>query len=506
MNIALFAISTAISLLLTPFLVKRVGVDAYGFITLANSFVSYVAVLTVALNSMSSRYISIAANSGDLYQANIYFNSVIIANVCMAAFLVIPLAEFVVHISSFLNVPSRLIMDVQITFSLAFFNLLLGLLGNAYSVAAFCKNRVDISANITIIGNVIRAIAMIILFSMFQPRIYFITLTMVVITVYSFVVNYHVTKNLMPELRASPRSSSWRAVKQLISSGIWNSSNQLGGILLNSIDVLLANIFIGAVVSGQLGVAKTMPNFIYSLLGMISAAFLPQMTILFAAKDNGRLVKLVKHGISITSMISMIPIGVLIVLGKEFFQLWVPSADPAFIQVLSVATLVPMAGGASINTVYNVFTVTNRLKVPALVLIATGVMNAGIAWALLKTTRIGVIAIPVTAGIFACIRYFTFTPMYAARCLNIKSREVYKSLFRGMAYLAVTCGVCWCLKKIIHIYNWPTLILCVGLGSIASIAIGAMLVLEKELRIRILHSIFSANAMRKVILGKSQAQ
>ena len=48
-----------ISFWLSPFVVGKLGEEAYGFINLANNFVSYASLVSVAINSMACRYISV---------------------------------------------------------------------------------------------------------------------------------------------------------------------------------------------------------------------------------------------------------------------------------------------------------------------------------------------------------------------------------------------------------------------------------------------------------------
>ena len=65
-----------ISFWLSPFVVGKLGEEAYGFINLANNFVSYASLVSVAINSMACRYISIEYNSGRINEAKSYFCSV----------------------------------------------------------------------------------------------------------------------------------------------------------------------------------------------------------------------------------------------------------------------------------------------------------------------------------------------------------------------------------------------------------------------------------------------
>ncbi|WP_152599321.1 oligosaccharide flippase family protein, partial [Bifidobacterium subtile] len=70
-----------VSFVLTPYIVRTLGSEAYGFIPLANQIVGYTTIVTTALNSMASRFISIEMNRENTKQANIYFNSVLISNI-----------------------------------------------------------------------------------------------------------------------------------------------------------------------------------------------------------------------------------------------------------------------------------------------------------------------------------------------------------------------------------------------------------------------------------------
>ena len=63
-SMIVFAINLGISFFLTPFVTKRIGTEAYGFVSLANNFVNYATLITIALNSMSGRFVSVAIHQG----------------------------------------------------------------------------------------------------------------------------------------------------------------------------------------------------------------------------------------------------------------------------------------------------------------------------------------------------------------------------------------------------------------------------------------------------------
>ena len=51
---------------LTSFLTENVGVDAYGYVSIAKTFVSYAGIITIALTAFIVRYITISYNEGNI--------------------------------------------------------------------------------------------------------------------------------------------------------------------------------------------------------------------------------------------------------------------------------------------------------------------------------------------------------------------------------------------------------------------------------------------------------
>ena len=395
-SIIALAVQMGISLVLTPILVEKLGNEAYGFIGLANNFVSYATIITVALNSMASRFITIAIHRNEEKKANEYFSSVFLANIIMSVVILILLILMIANLNSLLDVPSYLEQDVKITFILVFINFIITLLSTVFTVATFVKNRVDLSSIQQTIGNLLKVVAIIILFWLFQPKIYFISIAAIVYTLYVMIANIHLTKKLAPELKIDVKNFKGSAVLELIKSGLWNSLSNLSSILLNGLDLLIANLFIDSVAMGTLSIAKTIPTAVLTLLGTISRVFLPQFTILYSKNKINELVGETKFSIKVLSLIMIVPLAGFIVFGQAFFTLWLPSKTPneiIQIQILSVLTLLPNLVSSYIYTLYSINTVTNKLKVPVIVTLVLGVVSVIITYILVKTTNLGVYAI-----------------------------------------------------------------------------------------------------------------
>lgn len=63
-QIAAYVLSLGVSFFVTSYVVRYIGTEVYGFVGLANNFMSYLSVITVALSGMINRYITVELYGG----------------------------------------------------------------------------------------------------------------------------------------------------------------------------------------------------------------------------------------------------------------------------------------------------------------------------------------------------------------------------------------------------------------------------------------------------------
>ena len=83
-QLLVFTFNLIINFFMTPYMLSKLGTEAYGFIGLINNFISYLSIVTVALNSLAGRYITISyhRNKKRLYEE--YYSSVFFANLFLS--------------------------------------------------------------------------------------------------------------------------------------------------------------------------------------------------------------------------------------------------------------------------------------------------------------------------------------------------------------------------------------------------------------------------------------
>ena len=80
-NVAFFGLNIVVSLWLVSYLVRQLGVAAYGLVPLAVTVAGYFNVITAGLNAAVGRHLTVAMSSGDQARANSIFNSSLWASV-----------------------------------------------------------------------------------------------------------------------------------------------------------------------------------------------------------------------------------------------------------------------------------------------------------------------------------------------------------------------------------------------------------------------------------------
>lgn len=467
-----FFVTIGINFFLTPYITESIGVAAFGFVTLANNFVNYAAILTLAINSMSSRFISISYHKEDLKEANEYFNSVLITNLLLIAILFIPSVFIVIYLDKIIKITPELIIYVKVLFGLVFVNFFVGLINTIFSVATFIKNRVDLVNLRTMESNIFKTILMIILFSIFKANIIIVGIAYLFATLYLLVFNINYMRKLVPEIKFKKVYFNIKKIKEIFISGIWNTVTKLGQVLSDGLDLLICNLFVNSIAMGELAVSKTISSCISTLNASLSSIFHPKMTYYYAKESKDDEINEIKFSMKIGAFFTNILLAGLIAYGLDLFKLWIPSQN---IEIIYYATFVSIIGavvGSTINTLFNIFTITNKLKLNSIVTLVQGFLSVLIVYILLKLNIFENYEIILISGVsvtISLIKNLTFTPMYAAHCLDVKKNTFYGPIVSGIISSIILVVTFTIIDKVVSPSSWGMLIIVAIISSIIGV-------------------------------------
>lgn len=495
-SVMVFAVQIVINFWLSPFVIARLGEEAYGFITLANNFTQYVTLITVAINSMASRFISLEYNKGNKDGATQYFSSVFWINVILSLFVFVISAIVILNLERLINIEPALIRDVKITFVISFANLILSFLTTCFTASTFATNRMDLHAFSQIGTNLIKLFLTVGLFVLLVPHIYYVSIGVLISSIFTFVVYLFLSRRLIPELSLSTKFFSIKKIIKLLKSGFWILISNISSLLLNGLDLLIANLTISQVAMGRLSVSKTLPTAVGTLLGFLSNIFAASLTSLVAEEKKEEIVKELRFTCKILGVFLTVPFAGIIIYGIEFLSLWLPNNvynEMGILQVyiLMMLTLLNVIVNAYMYSIHSLFIALDKVKVYSLMVLISSIISIFLTLLLATQTPLGVYAIAGTSTIVLSVVNLILVPRYAERILEIPPFSLLKTIFRNYLGLAVTCVLFALAKPLLTMDSWATFFMSAFVMAILGYILVSFVLFNKEERKRLVQVIKS---------------
>lgn len=479
-----FTVQFGINFFLTPFIVKKLGADAYGFIGLASNFVMYAQIITVALNSMAGRFIAIEYHKDNLNSANRYYTSVFYANLVLTIILAVISIVCCCFLEYIINIPSELVQDVKTLFLLLMVNFLFSILFSIFDVATFIKNRLDLVAVRGITSNIIRIGIIVPAFAFFIPKLWYVGLASVICTLYMTNVNYQYKIKLTPELKVEKSLFEFAKIRRIVSSGIWNTVARLANLLSQGFDLLFANLFIGATAMGYFSITKHFPVIIVALVNSICSAFAPSLTKLYAKGDTDEIKKELLFSVKITGILATFPLCFLFSFGDIFYDLWLPNQDSHQLYILTLIGISYLPINLALEGLQNIWPVLDKVKYYSIFSVSFSIFTLGSLFAGIHFVpfeyRLYFLASVSTLWNF--VKFGVFVPCYASHCLHLKWSFFYKDMANVLFAVFLIVLIMLGLKSIVMVHSWGMLFLILLCNIVACLFLDTYLILNKDER------------------------
>lgn len=473
-------INYIITFTLTPYITKHIGIDAYGFVSLAKTLANYGIVITSCLNAYAARYVTLAYHEGDLKKSNNYFSSIVLANVGLLIAVVFFEIFFIWKLQVFIRIPKQLLLDVKLLFFLDIFNNMCMALVNTFTVSAYIRNRLDRVEKVKAIAYIVEALILILLFGSFSARVFYVGVALLSSTIVLGVLNFNMKRQLTPDLRVNINDFSWEAVKNLLLSGMWNSLNSIGNMLNSGVDLWVTNLKLSALSMGQLSIVKTISVIYSTLMSILSRPFQPYLLKKFSAQEQDDLVSIFKFQIKFSSYVSNMMVTGLLTFGAVYYELWTPNQDIDLLYGITVVTVIGFLFEGMVQPLFYIYTLTLKNKIPCFVTIASGFLNVLGMYVLLTFTNTGLYAVVGTTTVLGFFTYFIFTPIYSAKCLHLRWYVFYPSIFRVTMSAILIFILVMGISRFYMPHSWLTLVVVALIACVIGIPIHAVCVFNKN--------------------------
>ena len=150
--------------------------------------------------------------------------------------------------------------------------------------------------------------------------------------------------------------------------------------------------------------------------------------------------------------------------------------------------------------IHEIFIVANKLRPQALATLVTGISHFVLVYALLETTNLGIIAIAGFGAILGIIQNFTFTFVYAAKCIKQKWYTFHLLSLKAFSKFLIITGFFYLVKLFVYTPDsWISfIIVCLISGAVAFVG-NLYISLNKEERTVVINKLFGKFIKRRKV-------
>jgi len=430
----------ALGFFVTPFLIRKLGKEAFGITVLAESIIAFFQIFAFSVRISLSRYATIALSQKNEKEFVEYLSTG--RRILFAGMILTFLAGTIVSFlfPTIFRVPLQLVQESRFLFFLITIAFAITIPNIVFWSVLYAQQRYDL-INISNFGGIIlRIICIFFLFS-FLPK------SFVNIITYGFIYlamtwgqNFLVfiwSKFIMPDLRISNKEFTLSKVKEIISFSGYSSLGNLGMVFHDTVMNIVVNIFLGPLYNAIYSISIRIPNMLKRLFQEPSASLTPTFTDLITKKDQIRTEMFFSMYLKLINLI-IFPLGVSLILfsqaiisawvGKDFYE--AAMAMPYFI-IVSLMTI-PASVCSCLITAHG------TIKIPTFVSLGIAFLNIGLSCFFGFVLKEGIIGIGLATLLSNFLGSVIFLPLYTCRIVHIKARIYFIEAMLKPLILAIT--------------------------------------------------------------------
>lgn len=460
-NVLYMFTTTVVMVWYIPFLIRHLGVAAYGIVPLANSLVMYMSVLTDAVDVSITRFLGIDLNQGDTAAANRTFNTALGASAIVVVIL-LPLGVAMMWLFPLLfRVPPGLENEARLVFGSVTFTFFLTILDSNFAVSTIIAHRFDLRNIVRGLTMVTRVGLVVLLFALLPGRLWHVAVGFITAAIVTLGGDWLLWRKLTPHLYIRPAAFDRSRLRGLLSLGGWAVINRVGMLLFLSTDLLVINLYLGPGATGQYGTLLLFPELIRNLIETVSSVLNPAVIGRYALHDFEGLKQLASRSVKLLGIALALPIGLLCGLARPFLGIWL---GPSF-QSLDIL-LVLLMGHLSITLatlpLAYVLTSYNKVRIQGVATLLLGILNLGLSIFFVQWTSWGVLGVAASTAIVYAIKNLFFLSSYSAHVMKLHWYTFYSTLLGGAIG---TVAVALCTYTLARVW-WPESWLALGVLAV----------------------------------------
>lgn len=464
-NMVLGVARIVLGFLLVPFLIFKLGKEAYGLLMLSELTILSFEVFTVSVRQALSRHATYALSQNDRAAFIEYLSTGRVILLVSSAIVVVFGTLVSLVFDSIFRVPPHLVTQCKILFFLITLAFSAAVSNIVYWSVLYAKQRFDLINTAQMAGAVMRAIAIFVLFSVLPKPLQTLVTYGFVYWAMTLAENFTVVcmqRRVMPDVRMARRHFRRERVRHLLELSFHASMSRVANIFTGAGTSFLINRFWGPSMNAVYSVAMRFPSLLSRFFVEPTWSLTPTFTDLAARLDGARLERLF-YFYSKLIFISVIPVCLgLMALSRPVILAWVGPEFDLAARVMPFF-IVPLFWAAPCAVLGCVTYAYGKLKVPAMVALGQAVLSVTAGALLGRAFAWELFGFAVSAIVAGFAGLALFGVHYTCHVASLSARRYWREVFAGPALLALPVfGAAWALGRVWTVpvsLNAPFLIL-----------------------------------------------
>lgn len=427
------------ALLITPFMIHRLGDFEFGIYTLAFSSVGYFDVLAQGIRSTLQRFVGRLSSAQEREALNSVFSTSLAVTVAAGTLIIIVFFWLSAILPSFFNLNSakqdlfaRLVILLGLNLGLGLPTALLG--------SYLCGlQRFDLYNLVSIVRQGVRTVLIFIVL-MRGFRVLAVANCVLVSSLISVPLTWWMVRRIDPGAKFAWRLVSLRSAGELLSFSFWTFLNNVGQLLRNSTDSIVIGRVLNAALITPFAVASRLVDYFRPLVTGLVSPSLPRMSQLDGQGRHDEMRLLFLHMTRISALVSLAIGSMLVLHGRSLLLLWVGPKYVSSYPILVLLTAGAVASSAQLGTLH-ALVAKGRHRAYGIWTIGEGLANLvlSVFWA----RRYGIVGVALGTAVPLLAVKITLQPWYVTRVLDLSLRDYFvKALVRPLIACGLFIGLC----------------------------------------------------------------
>ena len=459
--------SMVVSLYTSRVILNALGVEDYGIYNAVGGFVTIFSIISSALSSAISRFLTFELGRCDFIRLKKSFSTSLFVLVALSI-LVIFVAETVGlwFLNNKMIIPADRLYAAQWVYQASVVSFVLGLVSVPYNALIISHERMGMFAYIGIIQVLLKlAVVLFVAYSSwaFDRLIIYSLLLVIVGLLMQSIYWIYCTRNFEEShLELSFDKQLW---KEMSSFAGWNFVGCSAGVLKDQGVNILINMFLGPVVNAARGIAVTVNNTVGGFANNFMVALNPQITKTYASRDFEYCYSLVERGARFSFFI-LLTIALPLFLETDFvLALWLkdyPIHTVNFVRLILVLSMVDMLS----NTLITLQLATGNIKTYQIVVGGILLLNLPLSYLCLwiELPPESTLIIAITLSAVAMIARL----MLLKRMTGISVRNYFKNVLFRVFIVTVAACICPAIVYFCMSYGWGRVVIVWTMSLISS--------------------------------------